>query len=201
MVTLLCSPTDLQFLAVGFLQSQRLVNSKDDIKNILVDDQGRVNIETRKKLEVPAKSVITSSGAKGITLFVAQKIKIESHIKISPAKIFSLIDDFEQRCKTFKATGGTHSAALCDASGIQVFNEDIGRHNAIDKVFGMCLLEDISTDNGIMFTSGRVSSEILLKVASRYVPVLISRKPPTDLGIKLANDLATSHYLLFMCMG
>jgi FdhD protein len=110
-------------------------------------------------------------------------------MKLSTTQVFSLMDDFEHRSEVFRVTGGVHSAALCDTEGILVFNEDIGRHNAIDKIFGQCLLQDIATDNLCVITSGRVSSEILLKVAQRNVPVFISKNAPTDLGITLANDL------------
>ena len=99
------------------------------------------------------------------------------------------MDEFIQRSEVFKATGGVHSAALCDTKNILVFNEDIGRHNAIDKIFGECLLKDIPTDERLVITSGRVSSEILLKVARRNIPIIISKAAPTDLGVKLANDL------------
>lgn len=189
LVTLLCSPTEPQFLAVGFVQSQRLIENRDDIKNIVMDEPDVVRIETKKKVRISAKSVLASSGAKGVALFANQNMKTESRITISPDQVFSLINDLEQRCETYVATGGTHSAAFCDANGVLVFSEDIGRHNALDKVFGQCLLQDIGTDNGIVLTSGRVSSEILLKVATRHIPVLISRKVPTDLGVKLASDL------------
>jgi len=91
--------------------------------------------------------------------------------------------------RVFKATGGVHSAALCDTQNILVFSEDIGRHNAIDKIFGECILEDIPTDEHLIITSGRVSSEILLKVAKRSIPILISKSAPTNLGVRLADDL------------
>jgi FdhD protein len=89
----------------------------------------------------------------------------------------------------FKATGGVHSAALCEAKSILVFSEDIGRHNAIDKIFGECILKDIPTEGCLIITSGRVSSEILLKVARRNIPLLISKSAPTNLGVRLADDL------------
>ena len=99
------------------------------------------------------------------------------------------MDEFIQCSPVYKATGGVHSAALCNAGSIIVFSEDIGRHNAIDKIFGQCLLEDMPTEGHLILTSGRVSSEILLKVARRNVPMLVSKAAPTDMGIKLANDL------------
>jgi FdhD protein len=189
LVTLLCSPTDSQFLAVGFIQSQGLIKSKDDIKNISADDRGAVRIETKKKVDISPRSVLTSSGGKGPGLFITQNVKKESQLKLSTAFIFSLMEEFDQRSEVFKTTGGTHSAALCNAKGIVVFSEDIGRHNAIDKMFGQCLLQDIAIDNCFVLFSGRISSEILLKVAARGLPILIARNAPTDLGIKLANDL------------
>ena len=85
-----------------------------------------------------------------------------------------------------------HSAALCDTTNIIVFSEDIGRHNAIDKIFGECLLNDITTDDHIIITSGRISSEILLKVAKRNVPLIVSKSAPTDLGVRLADELGVT---------
>ncbi len=174
---LLCSPTDLDYLAVGFLFSEGLIETKDDIKGIEVEGEaGAVRVEARK-VSLPSSR-----------LLVAQA-KLESDIKISAAEVFALVDEFVQRSAVFKATGGVHSAALCDAKSILVFNEDIGRHNAIDKVFGECLLKDIPTAGHLVITSGRVSSEILLKVAKRDVPVLISKAAPTSMGVRLAGDL------------
>jgi FdhD protein len=189
LVTLLCSPTDPQFLAVGFIQSQGLIKSKDDINKIVIDDPGTVRIETKKRVDISPRSVLTSSGGKGPAFLNTQNAKTESQLKLSAALVFSLMDDFDKHSETFKTTGGVHSAALCDAKGMLVFSEDIGRHNAIDKVFGQCLLQDIATDNCFVLFSGRISSEILLKVATRGIPILIARNAPTDLGIKLANDL------------
>jgi FdhD protein len=99
-----------------------------------------------------------------------------------------MVKDFQERSDVFKATGGVHSAALCDTNSILLFTEDIGRHNAIDKIFGGCLLEDIPLNDRAMMTSGRVSSEILLKVARRNIPILISKSAPTDVAVKLADN-------------
>jgi FdhD protein len=189
LVTLLCSPKDSQYLAVGYLQSQGLIKSKNDIKKIVIDNPGMVKIDTKKRIETLPKSVLTSSGGRSAGFLNIQKVNADSHMKLSTTQVFSLMDDFEHRSEVFRVTGGVHSAALCDTEGILVFNEDIGRHNAIDKIFGQCLLQDIATDNLCVITSGRVSSEILLKVAQRNVPVFISKNAPTDLGITLANDL------------
>jgi FdhD protein len=197
LVTLLCTPKDLNYLAIGFLFSEGLLETKDEIKNVLVDDRrGVVRVETNEE-KTPAneifKRIITSGCGRGASFYRAtdmqNQTKIESRTEISADEVFSLVTEFQHRSEVFLATGGVHSAALCDTASILVFNEDIGRHNAIDKIFGECLLKDIPTDGRMVITSGRISSEILLKVARRNIPILISKSAPTNLGVKLASDL------------
>ena len=193
LVTLLCSPTELEYLAVGFLLSQGLIKDKEDIRKMVVDVQkGVVQVETKKAVGISLKPVLASSGARGENFSNPQLVTAEPEAKISPQQIVSLMDNFVRSSKVFKTTGGVHSAALCNERNILAFNDDIGRHNAIDKVFGECLLKDIATDNSLMITSGRVSSEILLKVAKRNIPILISKAAPTDLGVRLAVDLGVT---------
>ncbi len=190
LVTLLCSPSSLEYLAVGFLLSEGLVNAKDDIKKIVVDGQrGVAEAETEDAIGTPRGRVLASGGGKSLASVGIQKVSADPQTKLPASQVFSLVEDFVKRSRVFKATGGVHSAALCDSTRVLVFSEDIGRHNAIDKVFGECLLKDMATDNRVMVTSGRVSSEILLKVARRNIPILVSKSAPTDLGVKLANDL------------
>jgi len=201
LVTLLCSPQNLDYLAVGFLSSEGLLKSKGDIKKVTVDEQrGVVRVETEEENkqagEMVFKRLITSGCGRGASFYspadVGGGIKIESQAKISALEVFELVSDFQHRSQIFKATGGVHSAALYDTKSILIFNEDIGRHNAIDKIFGECILKDIPTADRILVTSGRVSSEILLKAAKRDIPLLISKSAPTDLGVKLANDLGVT---------
>jgi len=201
LVTLLCSPTNLKYLVIGFLLSEGLIKGKGDIKKIIVDDQkGVVLVEAEENKGFSGqflfKRLVTSGGGREASFRSAPdakcQAKVESEIEISSNVVFSLMDDFVHRSEVFKATGGVHSAALCDKKGILIFNEDIGRHNAIDKIFGECTLKDIPTDDRIAITSGRISSEILLKVAKRNIPVLISKSAPTDLGVKVANDLGVT---------
>ena len=199
LVTLLCSPKDLDYLAVGFLASEGLLKSKDEIKKITVNDQiGAVRVEIKKDFagELSFKRLITSGCGRGTSLYsVADtqgQLKVESQVAISALKVFTMVKEFQQHSQIFRTTGGVHSAALCDTEGILVFSEDIGRHNAIDKIFGECILRDIPTDDRIIITSGRISSEILLKIAKRNVPILISKAAPTNQGISLANDLGVT---------
>jgi len=198
LVTLLCTPAHLDYLAIGFLSSEGLLKSKDEIKKITVDEQrGVVRVETKEDNkqagELVFKRLITSGCGRGASFYSAADVigqtKIESQTNISAVEVFELVREFQHRSQIFKTTGGVHSAALCDTKSILVFSEDIGRHNAIDKIFGECVLKDISTDGRVIITSGRVSSEILLKAAKRNIPLLISKSAPTDLGVRLANDL------------
>ncbi|UCG67659.1 MAG: formate dehydrogenase accessory sulfurtransferase FdhD [Deltaproteobacteria bacterium] len=198
LVTLLCSPTDLKYLAIGFLSSEGLVKSKDEIKKITIDDQrGVVRVETEEDKdfasELVFKRFITSGCGRGASFYSAADVqgqrKIESQMRISAPEILALVKELQNRSKVYRTTGGVHSAGLCDSTSILVFAEDIGRHNAIDKIFGQSLLEGIPTEDRAIITSGRISSEILLKVAKRNIPVIMSRSAPTDLGVRLADEL------------
>jgi len=197
LVTLLCSPTDLKQLAVGFLSSEGLIGAKPEIKKVLVDEvRGVARVETTAETgqaEEVFRRFISSGCGRGASFYSAADAtglgKVESAVKVSVAEVISLMREFQHRSQLYRNTGGVHSAALCDSSSILVFAEDVGRHNAIDKIFGRCLLEGIETEGRIVVTSGRTSSEILLKVARRQIPIIVSKSAPTDLGVKLARDL------------
>ena len=198
LVTLLCTPANLDYLAVGFLFAEGLVNSKDEIKKIMVDDRrGVVRVTTQEGKEsaheLLFKRLITSACGRGAAFYTAadaqHPVKVESSIKISPKEVLALVREFDERSEIYKATNGVHSAALCDTKNILVFSNDLGRHNAIDKVFGECILQGIPTEDRLIVTSGRTPSEMVLKVAKGKIPILISVSVPTDLGMRLATDL------------
>ena len=198
LVSLLCTPESLKNLAVGFLYSEGILQSKEEIKRIALDEEkGIVWVETKgnkdfvKKLMF--KRLITSGCGKGATFYsVADNMgsqKVTSQIKLSSQEVLGLMKNMQRQSQLFRVTGGVHSAGLCDNANILIFGEDIGRHNAIDKIFGKCLLQAIKTDDRIIITRGRISSEILLKIAKRNIPIIISRSTPTDLAVRLANKL------------
>ena len=198
LVTLLCTPIDINYLAVGFLFSEGLIKNKTDIKKVIVDStKGIVRVETQSNLDAPSdtlfKRIITSGCGRGASFYnitdMQNQTKVVSKVMVSANNVLGLTREFQRRSDVYKATHGVHSAALCDSKRILVFNEDVGRHNAVDKIFGECLLKDIPTDEHIVITSGRISSEILLKVAHRNIPILISVSAPTDLGVRLAIEL------------
>lgn len=195
LVTLLCSPEKLDCLAIGFLFSEGLISSKDDIREIDLDVEGglvRVVTKTPQKFpkNILSQRLIGSSGGKGASPFagIDPLSKIDTPIHVLPSEVLDLVEQFVHRSGLFESTGGVHSAALCNTTSILVFSEDIGRHNAIDKVFGECLLKDIPIHDHLLVTSGRVSSEILSKAAKRRIPILISKSAPTDLGLELAQE-------------
>ncbi|MFQ5925010.1 MAG: formate dehydrogenase accessory sulfurtransferase FdhD, partial [Dehalococcoidia bacterium] len=201
LVTLLCTPKDLKYLAIGFLSSEGLIKNKGEIRKIVLDERrGVVRVETEGDREVDRellfKRLITSGCGRGAAFYSAadttNQARVESPMKISAPEVFALVKEFQLRSQVYRATGGVHSAALCDTKGILIVAEDIGRHNAIDKIFGECLLKDIATDDRIIVTSGRMSSEIVLKIAKRNIPILLSKSAPTDLAVDLAADLGVT---------
>ena len=198
LVTLLCTPDNLENLAVGFLFSEGILQNKEEIKKIILDkEKGLLWVETTEDKsfvkELRSKRLITSGCGRGSTFHnvvdSTQCRKAESRITISSQEILHLVNEMQQQSKLYKSTGGTHNAALCDSKNILLFREDIGRHNAIDKILGECVLKELRTDDKIMLTSGRVSSEILVKIAKSTIPMIVSISAPTDLAVKLAHKL------------
>lgn len=198
LVTMLCSPTQLKHLAIGFLASEGLIRNRDDVKKVLLNEKrGAVRIETKSESPIDGdmifKRAVTSGCGKGTAFYsvadTLYQVPVESKIEISAQTLFTLMKEFQHNSEVFKLTGGVHSAALCDKENILMFSEDIGRHNAIDKILGQCFWEGIPTENRVVLTSGRISSEILSKMAKRGIPIVVSRSAPTDLAIRTAENL------------
>jgi len=197
LATLLCSPSELDYLAIGFLYSERLIERKDQIKKLLVDEKrGTVRIETVEDIEpareIMFKRLITSGCGGGTSLYRAADAavdRVKSKVVISADEILSISGKFQRHSEIYLKTHGVHSAALYDGNKILVFCEDVGRHNAIDKIIGRCLWEGIPTRDRIIITSGRVSSEILYKIAKAGIPVIISISSPTNMGVKIAAEM------------
>ncbi|OEH85223.1 hypothetical protein BHU72_06350 [Desulfuribacillus stibiiarsenatis] len=198
LVTLLCTPTYLEELAIGFLNSEGLIRSYDDIDTIRPDlDKGLIYVTTKKKKSLSeklfAKRTITSGCGKGTIFYNVldsmRTNRIERPLDITSEQVSNLMLALQQNSEMFKETGGNHASALCDPSGIVVYHEDIGRHNAVDKIVGHCVKNNINIEDKVLVTSGRVSSEILLKVAKLDIPMIISKSAPTTLSVRLAREL------------
>ena len=195
--TLMCTPRSLEYLAIGFLFAEGLVRGKKDIKRVFAEEEdGVVWVETRNSVRLPenlvARRYVTTGCGKSLTFVDASKAKtdlrIHSEFKLPIGSVRKLMKEFFQKSRLFKLTGGVHSAAICSPVGILVYNEDIGRHSAIDKAVGECVLKGIRTKDRILLTSGRISSDILVKTARSGAAILVSKSAPTDLAVKLATD-------------
>ena len=195
-VTIFCSPSDLESLALGFLLSDDIIDSMDDVKSMsFSEDSSILNVHVKEKANLPEKLLtkrdVTSGCGRNSTprdLLAASKIqKVESDLRLSSDSIIRFSSEFQSMSQLYKSTGGTHAAALCDNDNILIFKEDIGRHNAVDKVFGECLLKGVKTEDKMILTSGRISSEMLIKSAKRGIPVVVSRSAPTSMALELAQ--------------
>ena len=197
LVTLLCTPSELEELAVGFLLSEGILREKTSLRRITVEeDPLTVRVELsdlpRDWEKMFEKRTISSGCGSGIT-FTSFKMEHERRIKVadhlmSLDDIRRLLTAFRNISSLYLETGGVHSAALSDGRDILLFSEDIGRHNAVDKVIGYALLEDIPLSGKIMLASGRLSSEIVSKCARCGIPVIISRAAPTSLSVQIAES-------------
>jgi FdhD protein len=120
----------------------------------------------------------------------ARQLKpIEAEVQFTAQHLLNLINTLEERSATFRLTGGVHSAAMADQDEILCMFEDIGRHNAVDKVIGYAFLNEINPGDKCLLLSGRVASEILIKAARAGFPLILSRSAPTELTIEIAEDL------------
>jgi len=196
LVTLLCSPTDIEDLVTGFLFTSGLVINKNDLKSIQFDKK-RLTVYVQLIEDAIMKGrtfkrIYTSGCGKGTLFYNAfdliKREKNTSGLKISQDLVFALMKDFQNKSHLFKKTGGVHSAALADNTTILVFRDDIGRHNAIDKVIGFCFNKAILLKDKILVTSGRISSDVLFKAQKAGFPIIISKSAPTNQAVKLAQD-------------
>ncbi len=193
--TLLCTPKDLKSLIIGFLASEGLIEDIKNISNIKFDYQNtvaKVDINKKVRLNLLGKRTLTSGCGGGITFTsikdCAESKTIYSSIRVKPDTILNLMQELHSSSAMFKKTGGTHSAALAQKNQLVITAEDIGRHNALDKIIGKSLIEDLSFEDKIILTSGRLSSEMVLKVLKQGIPVLVSRSAPTRMAVEMAAE-------------
>jgi FdhD protein len=159
------------------------------------DEQGLAEVEltgdTILTEKLWGKRAVTSGCGKGATFYhVLDSLhagQVVSLVKVTPEQVYALMKELNRLSDLYRETGGVHNSALADGENILVFRDDIGRHNAVDKIRGTCFLEDIPIQDKILITTGRMSSEIVIKVARMEVPVLISRSAPTSLALDLAD--------------
>ncbi|OLS03739.1 formate dehydrogenase accessory sulfurtransferase FdhD [Tissierella creatinophila] len=197
-ITLLCTPKSLEELLIGFIISEGFIESIDDIEKIRIDEKSSIGYVSLKRKnsfieKFQGKRTITSGCGKGTVFYNVldsfKSKKIANPLELDIELIKENMRDFNKRSKLFLETGGVHSCGLYDRSRMLIFEEDIGRHNALDKIVGKALKENIDLKDKMIFTSGRISSEILIKTAKREISTIISRSAPTSLAIDIAKEL------------
>lgn len=196
--TMVCSPCHLEELVVGFLASEGLIRLPDEIDSIAFDDDrgfAYVGLKRKRpiKKEVYSKRFIGSCCGKSRQFYLQNDAKtaktVMSRATISTAQCFFLMNEMEKQSLEFRQTGGLHNAALCTPEQLLISRTDIGRHNALDKLYGYALKQKIGIKDKIIVFSGRISSEVLLKAAKIGTGILLSKSAPTTLALELAHDL------------
>jgi FdhD protein len=196
--TMVCTPTEITELVVGFLASEGVIRAYKDIHTLQIDEErgfayvDLVNKHTVQK-DFHSKRFIGSCCGKGRQFYFQNDVKtaktVMTKFTITPEQCHKLMKEMQDRSSHFQQTGGVHNAALCTRDAIVVSRTDIGRHNALDKLFGHCLINRIPLKDKIIAFSGRISSEVLLKAAKIGVGIILSKSAPTNLAIGLAEDL------------
>ncbi len=194
--TLVSSPEAYQELAVGYLLSEGILNHYDDLREISCNEAQRVvKIYTAEPVSLQQNACyrqVNSCAGRGRYGLQTDSDGISAslnNVSFSPDQILGMLQIMENRGYTFRLTGGTHSAGLGYQGELLVSYEDIGRHNAVDKVFGYAFLHRIPLEDKCLVLSGRIASEILLKAARRNIPLVLSRSAATGLTVDLAEEM------------
>ncbi|HEV8142707.1 MAG TPA: formate dehydrogenase accessory sulfurtransferase FdhD [Methylomirabilota bacterium] len=191
-LTLLCSPMQLEALVVGYLWMEKIIQSLDEVAQLAVSAvDGRADVTLRTPVELPTERILTSGCGGGITFRIDHRLfpRLHSRLRVAPNDICQRMKELFGAAVHYKESRGIHGAALADPSRLLVVAEDVGRHNAVDKVKGEALRRAIPTEDRILLSTGRVSSEMLLKAARMGVPIVASRTSPTEMAVALAEQL------------
>lgn len=187
LTALMCTPENLDHLALGFLRSEGLIGALSDVRRVVVCPS-RACVEVWLKdagFQAPAGRIITSGCGGGITFadLSAAAEPVTAHLQVTPQQVGRLLFKLQEG----QHTRGIHTSALADTDDLLMVVEDVGRHNTIDKLWGRCLVEGIATEGRILLSTGRISSEMLNKAARMRTPIVASRTSPTTLSVALAT--------------
>jgi FdhD protein len=193
-VTLIASPGQKKELAVGYLVSENIIKNPDEILDISTKDNNifvelNTNIDLRTVSVGRMNLIVTACGSNPRERTRKEDIpEITSSLTVEPSKIMDMIRELNQRCNVHIKTRGTHSAMLCSNKGeVYTFAEDVGRHNAVDKVIGSHILAGGDLSQCILVSTGRQSGEMVLKAAYSGIPVVTSITVPLMSGVKIAE--------------
>ncbi|MEW5921631.1 MAG: formate dehydrogenase accessory sulfurtransferase FdhD [Bacillota bacterium] len=190
LVTILCTPIKLNYLVLGFLYAEGIISGTGDVVMMRVcEDDSLADVRlSNPEYKLPTQRTLTS-GCGGGPVFKTHGQRVDSDLVVTPAEVLSLMKQLQEEMELYRLSGGVHTSALSDTRNLLAVAEDIGRHNTLDKIQGECLLRGISTRDRLLLTTGRVSSEMLLKAANMQAPVVVSRHSPTGSAVSLARNL------------
>lgn len=196
-VTLMTIGTQPELLILGWLYNQRFINDIKQIKSVQVDWEtdsaaittvdGIENLETR----LSQKTITTGCGqgtVYGSLMDDVAKIRL-AKTSLKQSEIYATLHTLTEYNDVYRQAGAVHGCALCESSNILKFVEDVGRHNAVDAIAGHMWLQGISGNNKLFYTTGRLTSEMIIKVALMGIPILLSRSGATQMGLELAQQL------------
>jgi len=197
LVTLLCAGHHLDELAVGFLYAEGFMDRPEDIVSLSVDEEReRVDVvlatdPSRKERRL--RRMVTSGCGKGSAFALAVEElfdhPVESSLRVTPDDIMGRMDDLRRLSETYRRTHGVHNTILATPREVVLFRDDIGRHNAVDMVVGHAFLRKLDLSAMMLVTTGRLTSELLMKMARVRLPIVVSRNTATTMAVQLATDL------------
>lgn len=187
MMTAMMSPEDLEDFVTGFLYTEQVIKSADEIESIKME-KNRISVITKNLFKVlgPKKTILSGCGGSASYIDAEKLPKIHSDFSVSTVFIADVIKN-TLNSELHKLTGGIHVVALAGAEGIITVSEDIGRHNALDRVIGYALRKGIDLSQTFIIVSGRISSEMARKCLVANIPIIISRGATTTLAIEIAD--------------
>jgi len=214
LVTLMTLGHAPEALAIGFLRNQRLVAGIGDIEAVQVDwETDSVAVTTRSKSDIRKKTrkktVTTGCGqgtVYGDLMEEIDRVKLREDVSLEDADLYALVDKVRKHETIYKQSGAVHGCALATLDGeILMFVEDVGRHNAVDAIAGFMWLEGIDGSDKVFYTTGRLTSEMVIKCAQMRIPFLVSRSGLTKMGHDIARQVGLTmigrasgrHYLAF----
>ncbi len=193
LVTFMCTPQHLDELAVGYLFNRGLIGKSEDILVLSVcEDLRIINVNTEKEInrgQYDLAGVLTSGCGNG-SLYrkdFLQKKRVKSGQKISIDNLKELAGSMYREMVIYKETGGVHCSTLANCKEILFLREDVGRHNAIDKVIGKGIIEEVDFSGKLILTTGRISSDMILKTIAAGIPIVVSRSIPSSLALEMAE--------------
>ncbi len=198
-VTLMTLGTHPELLTLGYLRNQRLIESVEAVKSIGVDwEQEAAEVKTHRgqgiddwENKMSQRTVTTGCGQGTVFAYNLNKIYEQPlpQAQVRQSTLYGLLKNISEYNEIYRQAGAVHGCALCQDTSIELFVEDVGRHNAADTIAGQMWMDGTSGGSKIFYTTGRLTSEIVMKVAHMGIPILLSRSGVTYMGLELAQDL------------